>query len=496
MKKTALLSLSIVTLFIPTFAKANSPPQKVENIFRFHLASEPSSLDPNKQRSATSSFILANLYRNLFYYSNDKGLVADLAESCQRDSKNRLICKLKDIKWSDGTPLTANDFLKTYQKILDVKTSAPRADLLFKIKNAEEIYQGKLPLKSLGIEALDQKTLRYTFKSFDSEFEFNLANNILAPTKSDLSAFTGPYQMKDWSKGKRILLTPNFEYKAGHPQRPPVEVLFIEEDSVALQLYEKNELHYLRRLPTLFIPKFKTRKDFHFYPVIRLDYLGFGPNLDKEENIRKALTYSLNYPELQKIFSSEGRPGCAGLPDSWFPTKAPCFDYDLKKIPQVKSSPLVFAFSALGGEDHKRATEWMQNQWARHAKLQVKLEARENKAFVLSLENNPPDIFRKGVAPERPTCLASLEIFSKGNPENFLRNNSEAYEKIVSDLARAQSVSEKKRLCLAGIDYLMERHAFIPLGAIHFSALVKPQFKGWNLNQMNQLDLSGLYFSP
>lgn len=496
MKKNILLSLSFFVLHFSSFASANAPKDKDGTIFRFHLASEPSSLDPNKQRSATSSFILSNLYRNLFYYSNEKGLTLDLAESCKRDSQRRLICKLKDTKWSDGTSVTAHEFLKTYHKILDVKNSAPRADLLFKIKNAEEIYKGKLPVKSLGVEVLDQKTLRYTFKEFDSEFEYNLANNILAPTKSDLSAFSGPYQVKDWSKGKRILLTPNFEYKAGHPARPPVEVLFIEEDSVALQLYEKNELQYLRRLPTLFIPKFKTRKDFHFYPVIRLDYLGFGPKLDSELDVRKALTYSLNYPELQKIFSSEGRPGCAGLPDSWFPEKTPCFDYDLKKVPQVKSSPLVFAFSALGGEDHKRATEWMQNQWARHAKIQVKLEARENKAFVLSLENNPPDIFRKGVAPERPTCLASLEIFSKGNPENFLRNNSEEYEKIIADLARAQSDSEKKRLCLAGINYLMDRHAFIPLGAIHFSALIKPQFKGWNLNQMNQLDLSGLYFSP
>lgn len=496
MKKIALLSLSLFTFHLSGLASTKSESPKPGTVFRFHLAAEPSSLDPNKQRSATSSFILSNLYRNLFYYSNEKGLVPDLAESCKRDSQRRLTCKIKDLKWSDGSPLTSKDFLRTYHKILDIKNSAPRADLLFKLKNAEEIYKGKLPAESLGVEVLDEKTLRYTFKGFDSEFEYNLANNILAPTKNELSAFSGPYQVQDWAKGKRILLSPNSEYKAGHPQRPLVEVLFIEEDSVALQLYEKNELQYLRRLPTLFIPKFKTRKDFHFYPVIRLDYLGFGPKLDSEINIRKALTYSLNYPELQKIFSSEGRPGCAGLPDSWFPEKSPCFDYDLKKVPPVKSSPLIFAFSALGGEDHKRATEWMQNQWARHAKLQVKLEARENKAFVLSLEKSPPDIFRKGVAPERPTCLASLEIFSKGNPENFLRNTSEEYEKIIADLARAQTDADKKRLCSKGINFLMDRHAFIPLGAIHFSTLVKPQFKGWNLNQMNQLDLSGLYFSP
>ncbi|WII70999.1 peptide ABC transporter substrate-binding protein [Bdellovibrio sp. 22V] len=469
-----------------------------EKVFRLHLANEPGGLDPNKQRTSASSYLLGNLYRNLFTFDDKKGLVPDLALGCKCDKKKNLICTLKkDLKWSDGSPLLAQDFLRTYKKILNAKTAAPRADLLFKIKNAEDIYSGKKNMESLGVTAPNELTLKFEFQTPDPDFEYNLANFLLAPTKENLSVYSGPYKMREWKKGHKIVLEPNTQYKFAHPARPVVEFLFVEEDTIALQLYEKNELQFLRRLPTLFIPKYKTRTDFYWIPVTRLDYLGFGPDLAAREDVREALTYSLNYVELQKIFSSEGKPGCIGLPDSWFPEKAPCFDFDLKKVPKVQNSPTyTLMFSALGGEDHKRATEWLQNQWSKNAGINTHLEVKENKVFLQILAQKPPAIFRKGVAPDRPTCLAALETFSPSSPENYLRIKSDDYQKILSSLANAANTNEQKKWCLKGAQYLMENHLMIPLGAIHFSMLAKPEFVGWKLNQMNQLDLSDLHPKP
>ncbi|UOF02038.1 peptide ABC transporter substrate-binding protein [Bdellovibrio reynosensis] len=466
-----------------------------EKVFRLHLANEPGGLDPNKQRTSSSSYLLTNLYRNIFSFDDSKGLTPDLGEGCKRDKKNAtLTCTLKkDLTWSDGSPITSADFLQTYKKILNPKTAAPRADLLFSIKNAEEVYAGKKPVDSLGVSAPDKTTLKFELSKVDPDFEHNLANYILAPTKEKLDAYTGPYKLKEWKRGQKIVLESNRTYKMGHPDRPLVEVLFIEEDTVALQLYEKNELQFLRRLPTLFIPSYKKRSDFYWVPVSRLDYIGFGPELANQEDVRKAFTYSLNYVELQKIFSSEGRPGCIGLPDSWFPEKAPCFDYDLKKVPKVKSDKTYnMMFSALGGEDHKRATEWLQNQWSKNAGLKTHLEVKENKVFLQILGQNPPALFRKGVAADRPTCLAALETFGPLSPENYLRIKSPEYDKLLANLGKAKTQAEQKNACLAGTEYLMKNHLMIPLGAIQFSILVKPEFTGWKLNQLNQLDLANL----
>lgn len=470
-----------------------------DNVFRLHLANEPGGLDPNKQRTSSASYVIGNLYRNLFYFDDDKGLVPDLGAGCKRDKKQNLTCTLKkDLKWSDGSPLTAQDFLRTYKKILNPTVSSPRADLLFKIKNAQDVFTGKKTPDTLGISAPDDVTLKFEFAEPDPDFEYSLALSLLAPSKENLSAYNGPYKLKEWKKGQKIILEPNSYYQGGVADRPLVEVLFIEEDTVALQLYEKNELQFLRRLPTLFIPTYKSRKDFHWYPVTRLDYLGFGPELKDHEDVRKAFTYSLNYPELQKIFSSEGRPGCIGLPDSWFPEKAPCFDFDIKKVPALKRNDKTYTlmFSALGGEDHKRATEWLQNQWSKNAGLKTHLEVKENKTFLQVLQQNPPALFRKGVSPDHPTCLSALETFAPQSPENYLRISSSEYNKILSSLAQAKKPAEQKKWCLAGAEFLMKNHLMIPLGAIHFSILVKPSFTGWKMNQLNQLDLSGLHFRP
>lgn len=493
------LLFALILVFSISVQSLGADQKSAPSVFRLHLSNEPSSLDPNKQRTSASSYLLGNLFRNIFIFDDQKGLIPDLGEKCTRDKYNKtLTCKIKkNLQWSDGSPLTAEDFLRTYRKILTPETAAPRADFLFKIKNALAIYKKQMPLSSLGITAPDKFTIKFEFEMADPDFEYNLAGFILAPTLKDLNIVSGPYKIKEWQKGEKLVLEPNFKYTLGDPTRPQVEFLFIEEDTVALQLYEKNVLHFLRRLPTLFIAKYKDKKEYHEVPVTRFDYIGFGPELQTNEDLRKAFTYSLNYEELQRIFSSKGRPGCAGLPDSWFPQKAPCFDFDLKKIPAIKSEKsYTFMFSTLGGEDHKRATEWMQNQWQKNANLKTSLQPKENKVFLAELKSKTPALFRKGVAPDRPTCLAALETFSSNSPENYLAMKSPDFDKLLERLGNSLKVKEQQKLCLEGVEYLMSHHFIIPMGAIHFSILAKENFSGWRLNQMNQLDLSQLHSTP
>lgn len=484
----------ILSLFL--FLALSATQSASANTFRLHLPSEPGGLDPHKQRSSSASYLIGNLYRNIYRFEDAKGLVPDLGK-CQRKNQS-LICEIKqEALWSDGRAVTAQDFLKSYERILTPATGAMRADLLFPIKNAEAIYTGKKPMKDLGIKAVNTKTLKFDFENGPGEFEYDLANTILAPIKEGEAAYSGPYKLEQWKKGQHIRLVSNPFYHDKNPHRPAVEFLFIEEDSVALQLYEKNELQFLRRLPTLYIPQFKARKDFHWIPVTRFDYIGFGPELQQDENVRKALTSSLNYPELQKLFSSEGRPGCAGLPDSWYPEKAPCFDYDLSKIPKIdEKKKYTMMFSALGGEDHKRVSEWLQNQWKKNTGLQIQMEIKENKIYLQTLRTAPTALFRKGGAPDRATCYSALQTFSEKSAENFINFKSNIFEKTLAELLAAKTDVQKKKLCLEGTLLLMKEHRLIPLGGIHFSMLIKQSWTGWKLNQLNQLDLSGLQLQP
>lgn len=473
--------------------------------FRLHLQTEPTQLDPHVQKTAASSYLLQNLHRNLFFERDPEGLQPDLGEKCYRQKKGRvLVCVLKkDLKWSDGKPLTAAQFAAGYRRILDPATRAYRPDLLFTLKNARAIFEGRKTPAELGVAAPDARTLRFEFETVDPEFEHALANFTLAPFRDgdtaapEARAVTGPYRIAAWKKGSSLRLTANPHYPGGDPARPDVEFRFIEEDGTALRLYRKNELDFLRRLPTAFIPHYRNSPDFHSIPVTRLDYFGFGPRLQKKPRWREALALALDYREMQKLMNSPGRPGCPGVPESWFPDgRIPCIEFDPARaktlIANDRPAGLTFRFSGQGGEDHRRAAEWLQSQWKKNLGLDVRVEAIENKLFLADLRERPPDVFRKGIAADRATCASVLAPFGPDHPENFMKFDDPEFNALLERTTRDPSGAKRAEACVKAIRLLLSRFIMIPTGRWEFSILARPTFAGWRLNSMNQLDLSEL----
>ncbi len=486
-----ILTFGVTLLLTPKVSFAS------DAVFRLHLSSEPTQLDPQKQRSSSASYLLGNLYRNLLKFDDKNGLLPDLAKSCVQKNLTLIECTLKDnLKWSDGSELTSQDFYNVYSFILDSKNSITYADILFDIKGAEKFYKNE-PTK-LGIKIPQKNKIIFELETPNPEFIYNLANINLSVSKKNL--YSGPYKLKEWQKGKKVRITANEFFPDAHPNRPDVEFLFIEEDSVALQLYEKNELQLLRRLPTLFIRSFKNRSDFYSIPVTRFDYLGFNPKMRENIKLRKTLAYALKYPELQKIFSSFGLPGCAGMPAEYFENnQIPCISYDFEAAkqnfePSFSELKIPLVYSSLGGDDHRRATEWMQSQWKKVG-LNIIPTSRENKLFTAELQKNPPDIFRKGIGLERPSCLSAIEVFTKNHPENYIKLNDSEYEKIITRYKNTQNTLEHKKYCTQAVRYLIDNFYIIPMGGYDFSMLIKSDYIGWRFNHLNQLDLSQLHAS-
>lgn len=497
------------------------PPQKREasGVFRYHLVNEPHSLDPAKLTSTDASYFFNNIMRGLYSYSNAEGLRPEGAESCHFETPLKLNCLLsKEARWSDGSPIEAFDYVRTFRRLLAGVGKNPSAELLKNIKNAKAVHRRELPATALGVHATEKNRLIFEFENPDPDFFFKLTTSILVPTKTDRYPergkieglyFNGPYKVARWSLGTRIHLEPNPHYKRGNPSRPPVEILFnLDDEQTALNLYEQKTLTFLRRLPTTYIKQYKNRPDFHQVPMARFDYIGFGPELQKYPKLRSALVHSADFRELQTIYDALGIPGCPSLPEHLYDRER-CVRFDLKRakadlkaVPsEVQKMRFKFYFSKLGGDDIKKGMEWFQSQWKKNLGIQVDLEQTEQGVYLAKLREAPPAIFRKGVGLERPTCLAALETFADSGSENFLRLKDPVFENIIETLVqaigRSKNVSnEMKVACGAGIQHLLDRHLLIPLGRIHFTLLADPRFHGWNLNEMNQLDLAALRYNP
>ena len=153
---------------------------------------------------------------------------------------------------------------------------------------------------------------------------------------------------------------------------------------------------------------------------------------------------------------------------------------------------MEFRFSSQGGEDIARAAEWFQGQWKKNLNILVELIPQEQLMYLQNLKSNPPAIFRKGVSLTRPTCLAALELFVTGHPENYIRLSDVKYDQLVNKLSTASKPEDKKRACRKGIEYLLNSHRLLPLGEMYFTMLASPKFKGWDVNEINQFDLTDL----
>jgi len=467
-------------------------------VFTFHVSQEPISIEPWKQKGSGSQYFYSQLFVGLMRYQ-DKKLQGDLAEKCIFKKPKLIECVLKkNLKWSDGSKLLASDFLIHVQNMINPKNRSPKADMFFNIKNAKDIFEGKLDISKLGLKVDDPKgKIEIELANPDPDFLYSLSHPLLALAKfKSAKEFlsSGPYKLKEWKSNDSIILEPNghFQFEKAF-QRPNLQIKFIPEDTIALQHYEKNNLSFLRRLPSLLIPKYQTKPDFFQTEQIRFDYIGFIGKLKDNKTLRKKISESINYEDFNKLYhASKPRPGCPGLPDDLMDQKY-CLDTNPSEAKKIDSSGLKFKYlsSKQGGDDHKKTSEWLQEQWKK-MDLNVQIEQIDNNVFITEVESNKVDLFRKGIAPERPTCLAALESFQSSNPENYIQLKSKSYDDIVNKLALATKNEDKKKYCSQAIKFLLEDYLLIPTGPIHFSMLLKPQWQGLKLNELNQLDLRDL----
>lgn len=462
-------------------------------------------MDPQTTAASGGNYVFQNVYRGLFRYNSQKGLVKEGASQCRRKAMS-LVCELNpEHRWSNGERIKAADYVAAFRRLVAPTTKSPQVEMVLTLKNARAIWKGKMPPEKLGVEAVNENTLRFDFAEPDPEFEYKLINPALAPwpptgilerEKSPEMLFSGPYKISEWKPGHYVHLVPNHGYKLPAAEaRPELEAVFIDSDSTALRLYEAGKLAFLRRLPSGEIPRFRNSPEFLQVPLARVEYIGFGPDLTSRKSLREALSHALDFAGFQKLFDTRSPPGCPAIPVK-FLDRVECISFDAKKarasLAKKRIPKLQFYYSSMGGDDMNRGAEWLQAQWKKNLNVSVELVSEEQLVFLNRLRTRPPPIFRKAIGLNRPTCLAALENFSQDNPENYLHFSDKKFEHLLQVLRVQKSAAAKKKACRKASEYLTSTARLIPMGEPYFTMLMKQKFQGWDINELNQLDLTDL----
>jgi oligopeptide transport system substrate-binding protein len=213
-----------VTACQPQVSRPPCPPGKV--CVAWGNSAEPGTLDPQKATMIDEFAIIGELYTGLFTDSPDADPIPALAESWTTSPDGLTwTFRLRPSKWSDGRPLTANDFVFAYRRMLDPATASGYAYLLYLLRNGQAVNEGKAGPETLGARALDDLTLELKLEHPAPYLPALLKHNTFFPvpahavkahgeawTRPDLFVGNGAYKLVEWRLGDyiRVVRNPNF----------------------------------------------------------------------------------------------------------------------------------------------------------------------------------------------------------------------------------------------------------------------------------------------
>jgi oligopeptide transport system substrate-binding protein len=217
----------LAALFLLTTASAfASSVDQSRQAITLSLPGEPTTLDSMKASDVLSFTLINHMQEGLLRYGPRGKLVPAVAESWVLEEKQALFTLRKDALWSDGSQITAHDFVFAWRTVVKPETASEYAFVFYPVKNAEAIANGQIQASSLGVSAIDDFTLLVEFESvcpyfleltaFGSfspvkEAFYRLRGERYAADKDDL-LFSGPFRLDEWVHGASLKMVKNESY--------------------------------------------------------------------------------------------------------------------------------------------------------------------------------------------------------------------------------------------------------------------------------------------
>lgn len=443
---------------------------------------EVASLDPHKTEGVPESHVLRDLMEGLVIQDAEGNTIPGVAESWSTEDNQTFIFKIrKDAKWSNGDPVTAQDFEYSFKRVVDPKTASPYAWYIEKnqMKGAKEIIAGKMSTDALGVKAVDDYTLVIETEVPLSFFVKMLAHTTMYPvhqatvekhgdswTKPGNFVGNGAYTLADWVVNEKIVLERNENYwDNGNTVINKVTFLPIENQNAEMNRFLSGEVHMTDEIPN---EQFRRlQRDYPetvaVSPWLCTYYYGFNTQREpfNDARVRKALSYAIDRDIIAKAIWGQGQKPAYALTHSGVTGFAPDLPEYAKltqkeRIQEAKklledagfgpSNPLDFTLLYNTSENHKKTAVAIQSMWKKSlgGYVDVTLENQEWKTYLDNSKQGNFDVRRAGWCADYNEASAFLAIGKTDNGNNDQKYSSAVYDKALNDaMTTAKSEAER-----------------------------------------------------
>ena len=487
-----------------------------KKILTIQLGPDVESIDPALNSAVDGANYILFAFDNLLKMDKDGKVVPGLAEKYEiSDDQLTWTFYLRDgLKWSDGSALTANDFVYSWQRLVDPSVAAPYAQTVLGMVEGYDDAIGRPdadgnttvdpdPTK-LKVEATDDKTLVVHMAKPTPYFDKLAAFVSLSPVKKDVVEAnpdgwtldpktyisSGPFKLTEWKSGSYLMLEKNENYwNKDAVKLDGIKCLLMQDQNAAFSAYESGDALMIKDIPTQEITTLQKRSDYHLDPQLGTYFIDLNNTLDefKDARVRQALSLALDRKYISETitagtytpasgFVSAGTSDWDGslwsdnITDPSVYINVDDFAGNLAKAkellaeaghPNGEGLPTL-TYSTNDSAYHKKIAEYLQQAW-KELGLNVKVQTVEWKSFTPQRRSGNYQIARDGWVMDYNDPSNILELASTGNGNNSSKYSNPEFDGLMNKAATEKDPQTRFGYLHQAEDLIMKDTAMVPL---------------------------------
>jgi oligopeptide transport system substrate-binding protein len=535
MRKPVALALAAILALgaLAGCAGKQQPKGPAEKVIRYNAGADFRTLDPQLISDTTSSSAAYNLFDGLVRMS-EKGNLPAMAEKWEiSENGTKYTFHLRDgLKWSNGDPITAEDFVYAWTRGLDPKVGSEYAYQLYYIKGGEEFNKVdpkdtakyEAAKKALGVRAVDAKTLEVTLTTPTPYFLDLTASPTYFPvnrkvveantnwaTKPETLVSNGPFKLQSWEPKKQAVFVKNPNYwNAANVKVDKLVFLMIEDEATALQLFESGQLDYDDYLPQAELARLKKENKIQFAPIYATYYYEFNTTKPpfNDPRVRRALALALDREAIVNNVAKGGqKPAYGYVPygskdetgQDFRETAGSLFSMNVdeaKRLLAEAGYPNGQGFPEVNllyntSQTHKAVAEAVIEMWRKNLGItSIKATNMEFKVLLDVRGKGDFAIARAGWNGDYLDPMTFLEMWTTGHGQNNAKWSNKQYDALI---AKAKATDDQKVRMPAlreAEKILMNEMAILPVYFSSQPVATSPKLTGVYRNAIGVIDFS------
>lgn len=498
------------------------------------LSDEPPTLDPTLSGDSISARVAHDFFEGLVTLDQNNNPIPGLAESWTIGTDRKTYTfKLRDnLKFSDGSPITAEDVLKSWQRLANPKTGATQPELLEPIVNGAAITQGKLPVTALGVTATDNKTIivrlaypKAAFLSSLSSPGFDvvplkvIAANGGAWVNPKNIVTSGAYIPIEHVMNGYIMAKKNpYYWDAANVRIPKVHYAIIKDLNSAYSQYQIGSLDMTDTLPADSYREIQKKYPDELVSVQQeaisfYDYNMLLPKFKDNLKLRQALSMAIDRETIAQQVLGQGQVPLYGVVSQTVAGGAyrnDVYEWESWTMPQrlaqakklyaeagySANNPLTVTISYNTLDKHRKVALAIASMWKNTLGVNTELNNQEWKIFIKTRVKGDYEIARDAwIAGKDITDYLDFSYLCHANQNNSHYCNPE-YDRLVQKADRSSDPAQAQQLYHQAIQIVLKDYPIIPIVQSTYYRLVKPYVHGYDPsnNHTDELYTKWFYF--